>query len=29
MNLTQTIDHKTKKTNKLYYTVDDPAIYLI
>ena len=26
MNLTLTIVHKTKKTNKLYYTGDDPKI---
>ena len=26
MKLTQTIVHKTKKTNKLYYTGDDPMI---
>ena len=28
LNLTLTIVHKTKKTNKLYYTWDDPVIYL-
>ena len=26
MNLTLTIVHKTKKTNKLYYTMDDPIL---
>ena len=26
MNLTLTIVHKTKKTNKLYYTRDDPIL---
>ena len=25
MNLTLTIVHKTRKTNKLYYTGDDPT----
>ena len=29
LNLTLTIVHKTKKTNKLYYTRDDPVIYQI
>ena len=26
MNLTLTIERKTKKTNKLYYTGDDPFV---
>ena len=29
MNLTQTIVHKTKKTNKLYYARNDPTILVI
>ena len=29
MNLTLTLVHKTKKTNKLYYPRDDPSYMLL